>query len=416
MRSLMPKTDHFDIAKLRDDFPALSGTMNGKSLVFLDTAASAQKPRAVIEAIGRTYESGYANIHRGLYRYSQELTEAFEAVRVKVARFIGAESENEIVFTRNATEGINLVAQSWGRAFLKAGDEVIVSVAEHHANIVPWQLLADQIGIVLKVIPVDAAGVLDMNAYTRALSGKTRLVAMAHISNVLGTVNPVKEITVLAKAHNPDIAVLIDGSQAVVHGAVNVRDIGCDFYVFTGHKLYGPTGVGVLYGRREVLDSMPPYQGGGDMIETVSFSGTVYKNAPYKFEAGTPAIAEIIGLGAAVDYMASIPVDSLAAYEQGLLDYTMKSLADIDGLRIHGTARDKAAVVSFSVDKIHHSDIAMVLDQMGIAVRAGHHCAMPLMEHLGVEGTVRASIGLYTNKNDIDELVKGLRKAKELLG
>lgn len=410
----MLKNTDFDITTLRDNFPALKNTMNGKPLVFLDSAASAQKPQSVIGAISAVYKSGYANIHRGLYRYSQDLTERFEGVRVKVARFIGAGSEREIIFTRNATEGINLVAQSWGRTFLKAGDEVILTAMEHHANIVPWQLLQDQVGIVIKVIPVDAQGLLDMEVYKRTLSGKTKLVSVAHVSNVLGTVNPVKEITALAKAHNPDIKVLVDGSQAVVHGAVDVRDIGCDFYVFTGHKLYGPTGVGVLYGKADVLASMPPYQGGGDMIDTVSFSGTVYKEAPYRFEAGTPAIAEIIGLGAAVDYMRSVPVDSMMAHEHELLSYLTESLEDIEGVRIYGRVPDKAPVVSFSVDKVHHSDIAMVLDQMGIAVRAGHHCCMPLMETYGIEGTVRASIGLYTNRNDIDQLIRGIMKVKEL--
>jgi cysteine desulfurase/selenocysteine lyase len=404
----------FDITKLRDDFPALKGTMNGKPLVFLDSAASAQKPQAVIDAVCAAYESGYANIHRGLYRYSQDLTQAFESVRTRVARFIGAASEKEIIFTRNATEGINLVAQSWGRTVLKRGDEVILSIMEHHANIVPWQLLKDQIGIELRVVPIDARGVLDMEAYKRALNDKTRAVAMTHVSNALGTINPVKEITALAKACNPDIKVLIDGSQGIVHGPVDVIDIACDFYVFTGHKLYGPTGVGVLYGRADILADMPPYQGGGDMIETVSFSGTTYKDAPFRFEAGTPAIAEIIGLGAAVDYMASIPVDKLVAHEQKLLAQAMESLGNIEGVRLHGTAPHKAAVVSFTVDNIHHSDVAMVLDQMGVAVRTGHHCCMPLMENLGIEGTVRASVALYTNENDIDRLIDGILKVKEL--
>ncbi|MCD8520053.1 MAG: cysteine desulfurase [Alphaproteobacteria bacterium] len=404
----------FDITKCRDDFPALRETMNGKPLVFLDSAASAQKPQAVIDAVRAAYESGYANIHRGLYRYSQDLTEAFENVRVRIARFIGAASEKEIIFTRNATEGINLVAQSWGRTFLKAGDEVILSVMEHHANIVPWQMLKDEIGIEIRVIPIDARGVLDMDAYSAALSEKTRLVAITQVSNVLGTINPVKEMTALAKAHNADIRVLVDGSQGIVHGAVDVQDIGCDFYVFTGHKLYGPTGVGVLYGRAEILEPMPPYQGGGDMIETVSFSGTTYREAPYKFEAGTPAIAEILGFGAAVDYMASLPVDKLMAHEQKLLGYAMEKLGNIEGITIYGTAPEKAAVVSFSVDNIHSSDVAMVLDQMGIAVRTGHHCAMPLMEYLGVEGTVRASVALYSNENDIDRLIDGIMKVKEL--
>ncbi|MCD8520545.1 MAG: aminotransferase class V-fold PLP-dependent enzyme [Alphaproteobacteria bacterium] len=276
----------FDITKCRDDFPALREKMNSKPLVFLDSAASAQKPACVIDAVRAAYESGYANIHRGLYRYSQDLTEKFENVRVRVAKFIGAVSGKEIIFTRNATEGINLVAQSWGRSFLKAGDEVVLSVMEHHANIVPWQMLKDEIGIEIRVIPIDAHGVLDMDAYRAALNEKTRLAAITHVSNVLGTINPVKEMTALAKAHNSDIKVLVDGAQGIVHGPVDVQGLGCDFYVFTGHKLYGPTGVGVLYGRYDVLESMPPYQGGGDMIETVSFSGTKYREAPYKFEAG----------------------------------------------------------------------------------------------------------------------------------
>lgn len=402
----------------RANFPALSHKMNGKPLTFLDSAASAQKPKAVIDAMNRVMNSGYANIHRGLYKISQDLTQEYEQVRKKIAAFIGAPSENNIIFTRNATEGINLVAQSWGRNFLRAGDEVILSVMEHHANIVPWQLLSDQIGIVIKVIPLKDDGTLDLAIFETMLSTHTNLVGIVEISNALGTINPVNEIIALSRKFNPEIKVLVDGSQGVVHRSVNVQAIDADFYVFTGHKLYAPTGIGVLYGKYDLLQSMPPYQGGGDMIERVSFDGTTYRDAPFKFEAGTPAIVEVIGLGAAVDYLANIGMDIIAAHEAALLSYATLALEDIRGIKIHGThdMKQKAGVLSFTLPYAHPSDIGMILDQCGVAVRTGHHCAMPLMRALGVDATARASIGMYTDKSDIDALVTALHKVTNLFG
>ncbi|WP_435641618.1 aminotransferase class V-fold PLP-dependent enzyme [Micavibrio aeruginosavorus] len=405
-----------DFARYRDDFPVLARPMNGQKLAYMDTASSAQKPRAVIDALREALDRDYANIHRGLYALSQTTTQKFEATRRKVADFIGALSENEIVFTRNTTEAINLVAQSWGRTHLKAGDEIIISGMEHHANIVPWQLLRDQIGIVLKIIPVLPNGTLDMVAFDGLLSDRTRFVSIVHVSNALGTINPVETIICKAKAYNADILVLVDGSQSVTHMPVNVLGLGCDFFAFTGHKLYGPTGVGVLYGRAALLNAMPPYQGGGDMIETVSFAHTTYKPAPARFEAGTPAIAEVIALGAAIDYVASIGMGNIAAHEGMLLARLVDQLETVPGLTFYGTGPDKAGIVSFTADWGHPSDIAMILDQCGVAVRTGHHCCMPLMQGLGVEGTVRASLGLYSNVDDIISLMNGVTKAHKLLG
>ena len=405
-----------DMMQYRADFPVLKTEMNGKPLAFLDSGASAQKPQAVIDAMNEVLEGGYSNIHRGLYAISQELTTKFEGVRTKVADFIGAESDRTIVFTRNATEAINLVAQSWGRANLQKGDEIIISHMEHHANIVPWQILRDQIGIELKIIPVSEQGELDLDAFKNMLSDRTKLVAVTHVSNALGTINSVNEIIDLSKYFNKEIQVLVDGSQAVVHTNVNVQELGADFYVFTGHKLYGPSGIGVLYGREELLESMPPYQGGGDMIERVTFDKTTYKEPPYRFEAGTPAIVEVIGLGAAIDYLSAIGMENIAAHEAELLAYANEKLTEIDGLKIYGTAPNKAGIISFTMEGTHPSDIGMILDQCGVAVRAGHHCCMPLMERFGVDATVRASFGLYTNKDDIDQLVAGLHKVQELFG
>ncbi|MCF8495054.1 MAG: cysteine desulfurase [Alphaproteobacteria bacterium] len=388
--------------------------MNGRSLAFLDSASSAQKPRAVIEAMNRVLESGYANIHRGLYSLSQNLTADYEAVRGKIARFIGAPSEKNIVFTGNATEAINLVAQSWGRTHLRAGDEILLTAMEHHANIVPWQLLRDQTGIVIKTIPFDARGVLDLGAFEKLLSAKTKFIGAVHVSNALGTLNPVRKIVETAKSYNPDIKILIDGSQAVVHGSVDVSALGADFYVFTGHKLYGPTGIGVLYGKSGILESMPPYQGGGDMIERVSFERTTYKEAPFRFEAGTPPIVEVIGLGTALDYLSAIGMEAVAAHEARLLSQATEQLCAIKGLRIHGTAPEKAGIISFTMEGAHPSDIGMVLDRCGVAVRTGHHCCMPLMQALGLEATVRASFGLYSNENDINQLTEGLRKVQDM--
>ncbi len=403
----------------RDDFPVLSTTMHAKPLVFLDSAASAQKPRVVIDAMNAVFEGGYANIHRGLYEMSQNLTQEFENTRKKVASFIGAASEKNIVFTRNSTEGINLVAQSWARGNLKQGDEIIITEMEHHANIVPWQMVAEKTGAIIRIVPVTKDGLLDLEVFEKLLSDKTKLVAFVEISNALGTINPVDKIIRMVRKYNSDIKILVDGSQGVVHRKVNVSAMDADFYVFTGHKLYAPTGVGVLYGKYELLEAMPPYQGGGDMIEIVSFkSGTVYREAPYKFEAGTPAIVEVIGLGTAVDYLMDIGMYNIAAHEARLLEYATGELANIKGLTIHGTQdlSQKAGILSFTMDCAHPSDIGMVLDQCGVAVRAGHHCAMPLMEALGIDATARASLAIYSDKSDIDALVCGLNKVNDLFG
>jgi len=405
-----------DIAIYREDFPALTQPMNGQALAYLDTASSAQKPSFVLERMRDIAQFHYANIHRGLYRLSHTITQEYEAVRTKVAEFINASSEKEVIFTRNSTEGINLVAQSWGRTFLQAGDEIILTQMEHHANIVPWQILEKQIGIVIKVLPVLDDGTLDLSALPKLLNEKTRLVSFVHISNSIGTVNPAQHIIRTVKSFNPAIKVLVDASQSIVHGGVDVRALGCDFLVFTGHKLYGPTGVGVLWGRYDILESMPPYQGGGDMIEKVSFAGTTFKPPPARFEAGTPAIIEVIGLGAAIDYIHGIGQERIVSHEKTIGDYLTQSLANLNGVTIYGRAQEKAGIVSFTAQGIHASDIAMVLDQCGVAVRTGHHCCMPLMERFGIEGTVRASIGLYTNKADIDALINGLKKAHTLLG
>jgi cysteine desulfurase/selenocysteine lyase len=397
--------------KARADFPALAQDMNGRPLAYLDTAASAQKPCAVIDAMREVMETHYANIHRGLYDFSQRTTAEFEAVRGKVARFINAPSEKEIVFTRNTTEAINLVAQSWCSAFLKAGDEIILSEMEHHANIVPWRMAADRAGAAIKVIPVRDDGTLDMDVYKKLLSPRTKLVAVAHVSNVLGTVNDVAAI----KKAAPDVTVLVDGSQGVVHHAVDVRALGCDFYVFTGHKRYGPTGAGVLWGRYELLDKMPPYQGGGDMIEEVTFERITYKEPPAKFEAGTPSIVDVIGLGAAIDYVQGVGPEAIGRQEQELLGYAMKQLETVDGLTFYGLAPGKAGIISFTAAWGHPGDIGMILDQCGVAVRTGHHCCQPLMKRFGVGATVRASLGLYSNRADIDALAAGLKKAKDML-
>lgn len=404
-----------DISIYRNDFPILQDRMNGKPLAYLDTASSSQKPQIVIDKMTEIMTHHYANIHRGLYHLSQVVTQEYESVRAKAAEFINAPSQNEIVFTRNTTEGINLVAQSWGRTFLQTGDEIILSGMEHHANIVPWQLLRDQIGIVIKVIPLLANGDLDLEAYQSLLSDKTKLVSVVHASNALGVINPVERIVKAAKAYNSSIVVLVDASQSIVHGGIDVQEIGCDFVTFTGHKLYGPSGVGVLWGRYDILQSMPPYQGGGDMIERVSFDQTTYKPAPARFEAGTPAIVEVIGLGAAIDYIRAIGADNIAAHEKALFDSLMHDLQKVDGLTFYGTTQNKVGIASFTAAWGQGSDIAMILDKCGVAVRSGHHCCMPLMQGLGIDGTIRVSLGLYSNKNDIDSLVHGMHKAKEML-
>ena len=400
----------------RDDFPAMQSLMNGKPLVYLDSGSSAQKPQIVLDAMQSALKDNYANIHRGLYSFSQLKTEQFEAVRSKVAKFIGAPSENTIVFTRNSTEAVNLVSQSYGRKYLKSGDEIILSGMEHHANIVPWQILRDQVGITLKIIPLLGDGSLDLEAFKNLLSPATKLVAVTHVSNAIGVVNNVKKIKEIISPLGTQIKLLVDGSQSVVHRPVHIPDFDPDFFVFTGHKLYGPNGIGVLYAREDLLNAMPPYQGGGDMIETVTFEKTTYKAGPARFEAGTPAISEVIALGAAIGYLEAIGMDRVAAHEAELLAYATPKLLAIPGLTIYGTAPDKAGIISFTLEGIHTSDIAMILDRLGIAVRTGHHCCMPLMKTLGVEGTVRASFGLYTNKADIDRLCEGLLKCREMMG
>lgn len=402
----------FDVEAVRRDFPILSTTVRGRPLVFLDSGASAQKPRQVIDTVRGVYEAGYANIHRGVYYLSQTATERFEAVRGIVARFINAGSSDEIVFTRNATEAVNLVAQSHGRTFFKAGDEVVISAMEHHANIVPWQMLETQIGINVRVAPISDAGELIFDEYEKLLGPKTRLVAITHCSNVLGTVTPAAEI--VRAAHAKGIPVLLDGSQAVVHEKVDVRALDVDFYVFTGHKLYGPSGTGVLYGKKALLAKMPPYQGGGDMIAHVSFSGTTFREPPHRFEAGTPAIAEIIGLGAAIEYVESIGREHIAAWEHELRDYATARLSEIPGLTIYGKAKNKAAILSFALDCAHPHDIGTILDDEGVAIRAGHHCAEPLMERLNVPATARASFAMYNTMEDADALVKALKKVREM--
>ena len=400
----------------RHDFPAFKQLVNGKPLVFLDSGASAQKPRIVIDAITKAYSESYANVHRGLYDFSQRKTAEFEAVREKVRAFIGARDVSEIIFTRNTTEAINLVAHSWGRSNLKQGDEIILTEMEHHANLVPWHMLRDELGIVIKYIPVTDKGELDENKILSLLSPRTKLLGCTHISNVLGTVNNINRIKTILSDFNPEIKLLVDGSQAVVHQSVNMMELGADFYVFTGHKLYGPTGVGVLYGKSEILESMPPYQGGGDMIDKVTLEGTTYAKPPSRFEAGTPAIAEVIGLGAAIDYVTAIGMDNISKWEKEISDYAHEKLLAIDGLTMLGTAEGKVGIMSFTLDGCPPSDVAMILDQMGIAVRTGHHCCQPLMARFGIEGSIRASLGLYNDKNDIDKLVEGLMKAKRMLG
>lgn len=412
----MTKIQKKSLARVRGDFPSLRLSLNAKPIAFLDSAASSQKPHCVMQAMQSVLEGPYANIHRGLYAWSQDLTTRFEAARAHIARFIGAPSPDEIIFTRGATEGINLIAHAWGRTHLREGDEVILSVMEHHANIVPWQFLQKDLGIVLKIIPIDSYGDLDLAAFERLLTHRTKLVSVTHVSNVLGTINPIERIVAIAKDFYPDMVVVIDGAQGIVHAPIDVAALGADFYVFSGHKLYGPTGIGVLWGRAEILESMPPWQGGGDMIEAVDFEeGTTFKPPPARFEAGTPAIAQVLGLSAAIAYLENIGMTRIAQAEQALLAYATERLLGLEGVRLYGTSAHKAGVLSFTMDGLHPADIASILDQCGVAVRAGHHCCMPLMRHLGVTGTVRASLGLYSDQNDIDRLIEGLTTAKRIL-
>ena len=402
----------FDVARLREDFPVLKQTVHGKPLVYLDNAATSQKPQAVIDCESRYYATLNANIHRGLHDLSQRATEAFEAARETVQRFIHASGREEIVFVRGTTEAINLVAQSYGRSRLKAGDEILLTEMEHHSNIVPWQLLCEQTGAVLRVAPIDDAGELRMAEFEKLLNPRTKLVAAAHVSNALGTINPIRRIIELA--HAVGAAVVVDGAQAAPHLGVDVRALDCDFYAFSGHKLYGPTGIGVLYGKAALLDAMPPWQGGGDMISRVTFTKTLYNTLPYKFEAGTPNIAGGIGLGAAIEYVDAIGLDAIAAHERDLLDHATRRAGEVPGLTVIGTAQEKAAILSFTLEGVHPHDIGTMLDHEGIAIRTGHHCAMPVMDHFRVPATARASFALYNTRADIDALFHGLRKVQEL--
>ncbi|HET7923160.1 MAG TPA: cysteine desulfurase [Gammaproteobacteria bacterium] len=404
----------FDPLRWRRDFPILQRQVHGKPLVYLDNAATAQKPQAVLDAIAAYYRQDNANVHRGVHRLSELATEAYEGAREAARRFINAASIREIVFTRGATEAINLVAQSYGRSRLQAGDEIIVSEMEHHSNIVPWQLLAAQTGAVLKVVPINAAGELEPGAYAAQFSERTRLVALAHVSNALGTINPVQQM--IAEAHARGVPVLLDGAQAVPHLAVDVRALDCDFYAFSGHKLFGPTGIGVLYAKEALLETMPPWQGGGDMIRTVRFSGSTWNELPYRFEAGTPNIAGAVGLGAAIGYLQGIGMTEIAAYEHELLDYGSERLQAVPGVRLIGTAREKAGVLSFVMDGVHPHDIGTIVDREGVAIRTGHHCAMPVMEHFNIPATARASLAFYNTREDLDALVRALGRVREVFG
>ena len=400
-----------DVSAARKDFPALHQEVHGKPLVYLDNAATTQKPTAVIDAIDRFYRLDCSNVHRGVHELSERATKAYEEARTSVKRFINARTEREIVFVRGTTEAINLVASSYGRSHLKAGDEILISALEHHSNIVPWQLLSDQIGTRLVVAPINDDGELMLEEFERRLGPNTALVAVAHVSNALGTVMPVQEIIRMAHARN--VPVLIDGAQAVSHLRLDVRELGCDFYAFSGHKVFGPTGIGILYGREDLLDRMPPYQGGGDMIRSVTFEKTTYNELPYKFEAGTPHVAGAIGLGAALDYLSRLGIDRVTDYERGLLAYGTELLESIRGLRLIGTAREKAAVLSFVLEGIHPHDVGTVLDRLGIAVRTGHHCAQPVMARFGVPATTRASLAFYNTKAELDALADGIRQVQQ---
>ena len=402
----------FDIEKIRSDFPILERKVYDRPLVYLDNAATTQKPRCVVDAMSEEYFSVNANVHRGVHFLSQQATDLHEAARERVARFIGAASSSEIVFTRGTTESLNLVASSFSEAFLREGDEVLLTVMEHHSNIVPWQLVRERKGIVLKVIPINDAGEVDLEAYEKLFTPRTRLVAVTHVSNVLGTVNPVKQMAAVAHAHGARI--LVDGAQSVPHFPVNVQDIDCDFLTFSGHKVYGPTGIGVLYGKEELLDRMPPYQGGGEMISRVTFEHTTFERLPFKFEAGTPDYVGAHGLGVALDYVEKLGMENIHLHERELTRYAMEQLSLIPGMRLFGTAAEKDAVVAFTVGDIHPLDLGTLLDRLGIALRTGHHCAQPLMARFGVESMARASFALYTTRAEIDALVSAIDRVRKM--
>jgi len=404
----------FDVWRIREDFPILKQTIHGKPLVYLDNAATSQKPQIVIDAISRYYATENANVHRGIHALSEMATQAYEGARETVRQFLTAADTREIIFVRGTTEAINLVAQSYGRTFLTAGDEIVISAMEHHSNIVPWQILCEQVGARLQVIPFNHNGELLLDEYARLLNERTKFVSVVYVSNALGTINPVKDI--IEMAHRRGIPVLIDGAQAAPHLPVNVQELDCDFYAFSGHKVCGPTGIGVLYGKADLLKRMPPYQSGGDMISVVTFEKTHYNTLPYKFEAGTPNIAGVIGLGAAINYVQAIGLDRIAVYETELLAYATAALAEIPGLRLIGTAQEKAGVVSFVLDCAHPHDIGTILDREGVAIRAGHHCAMPVMQRFGVPATARASFAFYNTAEEIDALVQAIHTVRKVFG
>ena len=402
----------FDVARIREDFPILDQMVNGKPLVYLDNAATTQKPQVVIDALVNYYTSDNSNVHRGVHTLSQRATEDFDIGRSKVRQFLNAGSDQEIIFVKGTTDGINLVAQSYARPNLGEGDDIIISTMEHHSNIIPWQVLCQEKGAHLRVIPISDAGELLIDEYEKLLTPRTKLVAITHVSNVLGTVNPIEQIVEIA--HNRGVPVLVDGAQAVPHMAVDVQKLGCDFYVFSGHKIYGPTGIGVLYGKFELLEAMPPYQLGSEMIKSVTFEHTIYNDLPFKFEPGTPHIAGVIGMGAAIDYLNGIGMDRIDAYEHDLLEYGMECLSGIDGVQLIGTAPGKSSVMSFVMDSAHPHDIGTILDTEGVAVRTGHHCAQPLMHRFGVPATARASLSFYNTKDEIDLLVKAIDRVIEV--
>lgn len=404
----------FDVERIREDFPVLRQQVHGRPLVYLDNAATSQKPKLVVETMEQYYLTENSNVHRGIHLLSEQATEAFEGARGKVARFLNARDAREIIFVRGATEGINLVAHSFARPLLSVGDEILISEMEHHSNIVPWQMVCEETGAVLRVAPINDDGELRLDEYARLLGPRTRLVSMTHVSNALGTINPVQQVIKLA--HERGVPVLIDGAQAAPHLPVDVRALDCDFYVCSGHKLFGPTGIGIVFGKAHHLEAMPPYQGGGDMILSVTFEKTIYNEAPIKFEAGTPHIAGAIGLGSAIDYVGSIGLDRIAAYEGELLAYATDAISAIPGLRIIGTAKEKASILSFVLDDVHAHDIGTILDQEGIAIRTGHHCAQPVLKRFGVPATARASLAFYNTRDEIDALVKAIHKVTEMFG
>ena len=408
----IPADERFDVARWRADFPILREQVHGHPLVYLDNAATTQKPQSVIDALADYYARDNANVHRGVHTLSQRATDAYEAARGKVQRFVNAAAPEEIVFTAGTTGAINLVAQSFARPILAKGDEILISAMEHHSNIVPWQLVCQQTGALLKVVPVNDAGELELDAYERLLGPRTRLVAITHVSNALGSVVPIERVIALAHARN--VPVLVDGAQAISHVGVDVRALDCEFYAFSGHKIFGPTGIGALYGKAARLEAMPPYQGGGDMIRSVTFEKTEYNDLPYKFEAGTPNIAGAIGMGTALDYVSAIGIGAIAEHERDLLTYATEQVSAIPGLRMIGTAKEKAAIVSFTLHGVHAHDIGTILDHEGVAIRAGHHCAMPVMERFGVAGTARASFALYNTREDVDALVAGIHRVQRM--